>query len=289
MTGSVARPRSGATRGREMPTIGWLLVGVGVWLAGVGATCALLTATKRADAGAAAGRHARELRGPRLPSNDAPGRAEPRLGALAVGVRAPALAAAMRAIAPRGPGARRLRSPPGRVDGAQPTCAHSYALHVRGAMVGRLRWRIGPGGAAGWYMSPRRGSWRRLAVDPDLDATVGFAARRPGGEQAADLAASLSTALALDAAADLLRGPPASPPRPLPRGGYEVHATGLAFDVVPIAFPEAITARAGDTSVLTGHFDDRGLSVLTRRIAILGGHVLAISQAEEPHAPHPSS
>lgn len=106
---------------------------------------------------------------------------------------------------------------------------------------------------------------------------------------AADLAASLSTALALDAAANLLRGPPATPPRPLRRAGYEVHAAGLAFDVVPIAFPEAITTRAGDTSVLAGHFDDRGLTVLTRRITVLGGHLLAIFPAEEPHAPHPAS
>src|SRR3954465_6011624 len=100
-------------------------------------------------------------------------------------------------------------------------------------------------------------------------------------------APSLSTALPLDTAAKLLRGPGAPPPRPLRRGGYDVHAGGLAFDVVPIAFPEAITTRAGDTTVLAGSFDDRGLAVLTRRIAILGGHVLAIFPAEQPHARYP--
>jgi len=156
-------------------------------------------------------------------------------------------------------------------------------------MVARLCWRTGPSRPAGWYLSQQRGGWQRLAVDAGLDAGLGRAARRPGGEQAADLAAWLSTALALDAAADLLRGPPARPPRPLRRGSYEVHAAGLPFDVVPIAFPEAITTRAGETTVLAGHFDDRGLTVLTRRIAILGGDVLAISPIAQPHAPQPVS
>ncbi len=192
----------------------------------------------------------------------------------------------MSAIAPGGPDPRRRRRPPGNVDGDQSTSGHTYALHVRGEMVARLGWRTGPGGAAGWYLCQPRGGWRRLAVDPaldDLDAGVGLTARRPGCQQAADLTASLSTALALDAAATLLHRPPPTPPRPLRPGGYEVHAAGLAFDIVPIAFPEAITARAGDISVLTGHFDDRGLTVLTRRITILGGHVLAIFHAQEPH------
>src|SRR3954467_6716313 len=154
-------------------------------------------------------------------------------------------------------------------------------------MVARLCWRTGPSRTAGWYLSQQRGGWQRLAVDAELDAGLGRAARRPGGEQAAELAAWLSTALALDAAASLLGGPSATPPRPLRRGGYEVHAAGLPFDVVPIAFPEAITTRAGNTTVLGGHFDDNGLTLLPRRIAILGDDVLAIFPVEQPHAPQP--
>src|SRR4051812_7993173 len=93
-----------------------------------------------------------------------------------------------------------------------------------------------------------------LAVDPDLDGGGGRTARRPGWQQAAELAASLSTALALalDAAANLVHGAPASSPRPLRRGCYEVHAAGLAAEIMGIAFPEAVTVRAGDTTVLTG-------------------------------------
>lgn len=272
-----------------MPTIIWLITGAGAWLAAVGATCALLTVTKRADADADAGRDARGPRNRGLPKNDAAGLAQPRISAIAVGVREPGLATPMSAIAPGGPDRRRPRRPPQSLDVDPSTCGNTYTLYVRADIVARLRWRTGPRGAAGWYLCQRRGGWRRLSVDPNLDAAVGLAARRPGYQQAAELAASLSTALALDTATNLLRGPPATPPRPLRRGGYEVHAAGLAFELVPIAFPEAITARAGDTTVLTGHFDDRGLTVLTRRITTLGGRVLAIFPAEQPHAPPAAS
>src|SRR4051794_1334062 len=102
-------------------------------------------------------------------------------------------------------------------------------------MVARLQWHTGPGDPAGWHPWQQRRGWRHLAVDPDLDADLGLglAAQPPGSQRAAELAASLSTALALDAAANLLHGPPPASPRPLRRGAYQVHATGLAVDVVP--------------------------------------------------------
>src|SRR4051794_18382052 len=252
MTGFVSLLQSGANRGPEMPTTLWLIAAAGMWLAAVGATCALLTMTKI---------------GPRregAPENDAAGLVEPGISAITI-------------------------DPPERVDVDQSASGDSYALHVREDVVARLHWRNGPGRPAGWYLTQRCGGWQRLTIDADLDADVDPAARPSGWQQAADLAPTLSTALALDAAANVLRGPAATPPRPLPRGSYEVHATDLAFDVIPIAFPEAITTRAGDTTALTGHFDDRGLTALTRRIAILAGHVLAIFPAEQPHARYPAA
>src|SRR4051794_8807075 len=256
MTGFVSLLQSGANRGPEMPTTLWLIAAAGMWLAAVGATCALLTMTKIGP----------RREGP--PENDAAGLVEPGISAIA-------------------PGGPRPQRPPERVDVDQSASGDSYALHVREDVVARLHWRNGPGRPAGWYLTQRSGGWQRLTVDAYLDADVGPAARPSGWQQAADLAPTLSTALALDAAANVLRGPATTPPRPLPRGPYEVHTAGLAFD--PIAFPEAITTRASDTPVLTGHFDDRGLTVLTRRIAILGGHVLAIFPAEQPHAPYPAA
>jgi hypothetical protein len=85
------------------------------------------------------------------------------------------------------------------------------------------------------------------------------------------MAAILTGALALDEAARLLL-PPADVPSSPGRGrGYQLHVTGLPAAIVPLVFPEAIVATAGDTAVLLGHFDDVGLNRITRRISLLGG------------------
>src|SRR4051812_24943593 len=136
MTGVVARPESGAMRGPEMPTIVWLIAGAGVWLAAVGATCALLTMTKGAP----------RRGGP----PDVAGLVEPRSGAIVIDLREPRLARPTSAIAPAGPDRRRLRRPPGSVDGDQSSSPNTYALHVRGDIVARLRWRTGRCRPAGW-------------------------------------------------------------------------------------------------------------------------------------------
>ena len=123
----------------------------------------------------------------------------------------------------------------------------AYRLYGDGAVVSYLQWR----GGVGWQLWQRGRGWRCLAEDAD-------------------------PASALDAAADALLGPPdgASAPRRVSR--YELHICGLAPDVVPIAFPETITVRAGDVSVLAGDFDEFGLHRITRRVALLGGSVLAL-------------
>src|SRR3954447_18764205 len=167
MTGVVARPQSGAMRGPEMPTIVWLIAGAGVWLAAVGATCALLRMSKE---------------GPRrggLPDSDGAGLVEPPIGAIVIDVREPRLASWTSAIAPGGRDRRRLRRPPASVELDHSSSPNSYALHVRGDRVARLRWRSGGSRPAGWYLSQRRGGWQRLAIDAELDAGLGRAAR-PG-------------------------------------------------------------------------------------------------------------
>src|SRR3954451_13585065 len=111
MTGQVARRRSGARRGREMPTIVWLMAAAAAWLAAVGATCVLLTAAKRADAAGAADGEAGGSRGRGLPGDDATGLVEPRLSAIVVAVLEPGRARPMSAIAAGGRRPRRLPSP----------------------------------------------------------------------------------------------------------------------------------------------------------------------------------
>jgi hypothetical protein len=54
---------------------------------------------------------------------------------------------------------------------------------------------------------------------------------------------AVSTALALDAAANLVDGPPPAASRPLGAGAMSA-CRGVAFDVVRIAFPEAVTGFA---------------------------------------------
>lgn len=145
----------------------------------------------------------------------------------------------------------------------QPTPApHTYALHVSGVPVATLQWH------RGWRLRRANGAWERLAIDAEVDGAND------------ELLADLSLAFALDAAALLLRGPPVRTSQPLRTGRYELHASGLSREVTPLAFPEAIAVTAGDVTVLAGTFDDRGLTAVARRVALLGGRVLALFHAD---------
>src|SRR3954454_20426669 len=193
-----------------MPTIVWLIAGAGVWLAAAGAICMVLTVAKRADAAADGDWDASRARRRERAGHDPASLLGPPISAITVGAREPGRTRPISASAPGGPGPRPRRPPPGSTEADRPGSGHSYALHLRDARVAQLRWRADP---AGWYLRERRGGWRRLAVDPELDAGAGLTARRHARPQTAELVAWLSTALALDAAADVLHGPPASSPR----------------------------------------------------------------------------
>ncbi|MDA0185267.1 hypothetical protein OJ997_33490 [Solirubrobacter phytolaccae] len=123
----------------------------------------------------------------------------------------------------------------------------AYRLYADSAAVSYLQWRSD----VGWQLWQRGQGWQAIAEEPE-----------PVG--------------ALDAAADVLLGP-SEPSTNVPRvGRYELHAYGLAPDVVPIAFPETITLLTGDVSVLAGEFEDEVLCRIVRRVALLGGGVLAL-------------
>jgi hypothetical protein len=156
---------------------------------------------------------------------------------------------------------------------------HTYELHVGPPVAALLQWRSHPRGVAGWYLHHPVGTSRRLTVDPGLDTLT----TRPAGDgdwaALCDEAAIVSTALALDEAARILLRAPTRPSRTVPAGGYEVHVAGLAASALPIAFPEATAVTAADTAILSGHFDDARLDVIVRRIALLGGRLLALLPA----------
>src|SRR4051794_27021694 len=162
-----------------MPTLVWLLAAVGAWLAAVCAICMLLTVAKRADARLHTPPRLRaELGAGGLALTDASGLSRPRIGAIEFGVREPPLAAPTTAIAAGG----QADPPPWprRCAGLDPASAHhDYRLYAREAPVAQLQWRVGPGHAAGWYLWQRREGWRRLAVDPALDADVDAPSTRP--------------------------------------------------------------------------------------------------------------
>jgi hypothetical protein len=129
-----------------------------------------------------------------------------------------------------------------------------YDLYVCGEQVARLEWRTPPGDPPGWFM---------LRGDE----------RMPLAGEAGDVPA------ALDACALALYGPPERPVRELAPGRYELHVGHLDAGLLDVAFPHQSTASAEAVSVLAGTFDDAGLSVVMRRVSILGGRVLAIVRA----------
>src|SRR4051794_30264191 len=204
----------------EMPTIAWLVLGAGAWLAAVGAICALLSVAKRADA--------------QLPP---PARAIADIAAVCPqpsglsGPLGPRPSAASSPYASREPRPAR----PVIASVASGAATPLYVLHRGARVIGSLEWRARSREAPGWYL--RRGARpaRRLELDIALD---GFADRSPSNRQAwqqcAHAAATLSTPLALDAADRALRGGlPAPPPGPLEPGAFQVHVTGL--DLVTVA------------------------------------------------------
>jgi len=129
--------------------------------------------------------------------------------------------------------------------------SHAYRLYADGELVSYLQWRHG----SGWYLWEREQGWTQVAEEAE-------------------------PAAALDAAATVLLGPPV-PMRPTRHvGRYEIHVCGLAPDVVPIAFPETITVRTGDVSILAGDDKADDLHRITRRVALLGGAVLALFEEE---------
>src|SRR4051812_10372204 len=160
-----------------------------------------------------------------------------------------------------------------------------YVLYRGGRAVARLDWRARSRASAGWYL--RRGARpaRRLQVDVGLDALAGDAhADSQSWHERAQLAAALSTPLALDAADRALRGGlPAAPARALEPGSYQLHITGLDAGVLALVCPSLRVTRAGDTSIVDGLLDDHAIGTLVRRVNLLGARVLAIFREHRVH------
>jgi hypothetical protein len=161
---------------------------------------------------------------------------------------------------------------------------HAYELYEDGRRVGELCWRPRPRGDVGWYLTVRAQRPQRLIVDPAIDS---LARDRKSSdhdwELNAELSAILSTALALDAAERVLHPRQELARRRFDRlssGRYEIHVTGVEPAVLAHAVPELPLSAVSDVRILEGELHEEALRALLRRIALLGGRVVAMFRTD---------
>jgi hypothetical protein len=158
---------------------------------------------------------------------------------------------------------------------------HAYDLFEDGRRIARLEWRSQPRRALGWYLTEGSGPAQRLFVDTAIDE-LARDTRSPAHdwELHAELAAILSTALALDAAGRALYPSRTRPTRrfrrPISAGRYEIHVTDADPAILARAVPELHLDAVSNVAVLGGELVSGGLEVVLQRITLLGGRVVAV-------------
>jgi hypothetical protein len=162
---------------------------------------------------------------------------------------------------------------------------HAYELYEDGRRVGDLRWRGRPRRDAGWYLTVRTRRPQRLSVDPAIDTLAqDVRSSDHDWELNAELSAILSTALALDAAERVLHPRQELARRRFNRlsaGRYEIHVTGVEPTVLAHAVPELPLSAVSDVRILEGELHEDALRTVLRRIALLGGRVVAMFRTDD--------
>ena len=162
---------------------------------------------------------------------------------------------------------------------------HGYELYEDGRRVGDLRWRARPRRDVGWYLTVRTRRPQRLSVDPAIDMLAqDTRSSDHDWELNAELSAILSTALALDAAERVLHPRQELARRRFNRlssGRYEIHVTGVEPTVLAHAVPELPLSAVSDVRILEGELHEEALRNVLRRIALLGGRVVAMFRTDE--------
>ena len=161
---------------------------------------------------------------------------------------------------------------------------HAYEIFEDGRPVGRLEWRSRPRAAVGWYLTLPPRPADRLSVDPAIDQLAADRVSTDHNwELSAELSAILSTAMAVDAADRLLHPRAEFPHRRFDRlssGPYEIHVTDIEPTVLAHAVPELPLTAMSDVRILAGMLHEDALTVALRRIALLGGRVVAVFRGE---------
>lgn len=158
--------------------------------------------------------------------------------------------------------------------------SHRYALFDQRRPVGMLVWRSHPRQHAGWFLVPEGGTPQRLTVDPAVDELAADSRSDEGAwELHAELAAILSTALALDAAERSIHGRPHHRGRRFQRlttDRYEIYVNGIAPEVLGRAVPELAVSSVSDVVVLEGRLHADAVPTIVRRLTLLGATVTAV-------------
>lgn len=163
---------------------------------------------------------------------------------------------------------------------------HTYDLFVDRRRAGRLEWRSHLRCDTGWYLV-RAGVVERLQVDASIEE-LARDERTPVADWKlnAELAALLSTPLALDVSEHTLHGRPEQRSHRFrrPRGAVavEIYLDGIERSVLAHAVPELPVAAVSDVSMLAGTLHPEAVERILRRVALLGGQIIAIFREDEP-------
>jgi hypothetical protein len=164
---------------------------------------------------------------------------------------------------------------------------HEYELFEDGRPIGRLEGRARPRRDTGWYVTRPPRPAHRLDVDQSIEGLARDTnSSDHDWELNAELTAILSTALAVDAAERFLHPQPAHARHRFNRlqtGPYEIHVTDIEPYVLAHAVPELPLTAVADVRILEGELHEEALKGALRRIALLGGRVVAVfrTDAEE--------
>jgi hypothetical protein len=165
---------------------------------------------------------------------------------------------------------------------------HAYDLYDEGSHIGTLHWRARPRRSVGWYLTRTGSAPERLFVDAAIDE-LGRDERSTAHDWDlhAELAAILSTALALDAAGRAIHPERAQGTRRFRRGlaagRYEIHVTDADPAILARAVPELHLDAISNVAVLAGELVSGGLEIALQRITLLGGRVVAVFSDDDRH------
>jgi len=158
---------------------------------------------------------------------------------------------------------------------------HAYDLFDEGTQIGTLHWRARPRRAVGWYLTRLGKGPEPLFVDTAIsDLSRDERSTAHDWDLHAELAAILSTALALDAAGKAIYPSRTRPTKrfrlPISAGRYEIHVTEADAAILSRAVPELHLDSISNVAVLAGELVSGGLEIALQRITLLGGRVVAV-------------